>query len=172
LSEEEVAAYRVFAEKYAKTVEKNSVKWQKLLKDRKKLEHILSSKAKSVVNLIRQGIPPQHRGEVWYLLSGAGKKAEFASQYYSYLLANIATAANPTTVANIDLDLHRTFPENILCQSPDFRDKLRRILIAYSIRNPSVGTHHPRHSAVRHLRHARVLSVNECHRGGVVVLHE
>lgn len=48
--------------------------------------------------------------------------------------------ANPSPASfEIEKDLHRTFPNNVVFESADGIDALRRVLLAYSVRNPTVG---------------------------------
>ena len=97
------------------------------------------NRGKNLRTLIRRGIPPEIRGDLWYKLSGASEKAQVNDNYYDYLCAFSSTRSNPRASQNIDLDLHRTFPEHPYFQANIGREKLRRVLIAYSIRNPAVG---------------------------------
>lgn len=47
---------------------------------------------------------------------------------------------NPTqAISEIEKDLHRTFPNNAVFETTEGIDTLRRVLVAYSVRNPTVG---------------------------------
>eukprot|EP01119_Soliformovum_irregulare_P013399 TRINITY_DN3555_c0_g1_i4.p1 TRINITY_DN3555_c0_g1~~TRINITY_DN3555_c0_g1_i4.p1 ORF type:complete len:1271 (+),score=446.37 TRINITY_DN3555_c0_g1_i4:64-3813(+) len=131
--------YNTWALEYSKDMEKRLQAWQQLYRQRGGIELTLENRGKSVKQLIRRGIPPELRGDLWYRLSGAADKASMNNNYYDYLLAFSDTQSNPRTVNNIDLDLHRTFPEHAYFQSNIGREKLRRVLLAFSIRNPAIG---------------------------------
>lgn len=89
--------------------------------------------------LIRNGVPPPIRGDVWWRCSGGAQmQAEaIASQAYSVLVSKIPEL-DPHVVNEVDKDLPRTMPELSLEQSPVLAS-LRRILLAYAIRNPVLG---------------------------------
>ena len=118
--------------------------------------------------LVRENIPPALRGTVWLLLSGAKQlQATHPSEYQQLLheSANIKTLATadiervrhhpPFTGIRLSdcsathlasnrphhphQDLARTFPEHPFYQNPEGLNSMRRVLIAYSFRNPNVG---------------------------------
>lgn len=111
---------------------------------KKKFLQIFSSKVKTqkqVKFLIRGGVPPELRGNVWWACSGAGGKMAEAGpeDQYSVLLTRI-DALNGTSMANdIEKDLLRTFPERINAGNSSTVDSLRRVLRAYALRNKEVG---------------------------------
>ena len=57
------------------------------------------------------------------------------SGYYERLLNKTVYAFEK----DIDKDVNRTFPNHTFFCSPSAKDSVRRVLLAYSIRNPSVG---------------------------------
>lgn len=66
------------------------------------------------------------------------------NDYYNELLNK--ASSNPTekiktSIAAIEKDLFRTFPDNIVFQNKDSQclQMLKRILTAYAVRNPNVG---------------------------------
>ncbi|KAI8600656.1 rab-GTPase-TBC domain-containing protein [Dissophora ornata] len=88
-------------------------------------------------DLARGGIPVMYRNKIWQEASGALDMR--LPGYYKDLL----TLLNPETCqcwGDIDMDLHRTFPTNVLF-GPGGQgiEKLKNILLAYSLHNPSVG---------------------------------
>jgi len=89
--------------------------------------------------LIRNGVPPPIRGDVWWRCSGGAQmQAEAsASQAYSVLVSKIPEL-DPHVVNEVDKDLPRTMPELSLEESPVL-ESLRKILLAYAIRNPVLG---------------------------------
>lgn len=112
-------------------------------------------------NLLRAGVPPQLRGQVWWMCSGAADKKAAADESYAQLVAR-RQYLSKSAVMDIEKDLPRTFPVD-LSQSQDLgasagltaasgvwendrarrRNKsiseLRRVLQAYSVRNPAIG---------------------------------
>jgi hypothetical protein len=114
-------------------------------------------------NLVRGGIPPQLRGQVWWMCSGAADLKEAATESYAELVQRSHTLSKSTAM-DIEKDLPRTFPVD-LNQSQDMSasfgagvssasgvwendgarrryksiSELRRVLQAYSLRNPSIG---------------------------------
>ncbi|KAF8963126.1 rab-GTPase-TBC domain-containing protein [Flammula alnicola] len=86
--------------------------------------------------LVRSGIPLVYRSKVWLESSGALEMRE--PGIFQDLLAE---ADGPDSVANeIEKDVGRTMPLNIFFGGDGAGvDKLRRVLIAYSRRNRSVG---------------------------------
>ncbi|KAG2772621.1 hypothetical protein Pcac1_g16549 [Phytophthora cactorum] len=90
--------------------------------------------------LARAGIPRHLRERAYVNLSGASEKqANAGPNYYSDLVKKAETMETET-FRQIELDIDRTFGHSgtTIC-SESGRDQLRRILRAYSLRNPSVG---------------------------------
>jgi hypothetical protein len=93
-----------------------------------------------LAELARAGIPRHLRERAYMNLSGASEKqANAGPDYYADLIKK-AAAMETETFRQIELDIDRTFGHSgtTVC-SESGRDKLRRILRAYSLRNPSVG---------------------------------
>jgi Rab-GTPase-TBC domain/FYVE zinc finger/LIM domain len=101
--------------------------------------------SKTVKKLVRGGIPPELRGKVWPLLCGAvDMRAMSPDGMYASLVAQekqLPSDADRSHIVQIDKDLRRTFPQNINFDGPEAEGIhiLRRILVAYSFHNPSVG---------------------------------
>jgi hypothetical protein len=95
---------------------------------------------KKVKKLIRAGIPAVFRSQIWWACSGGADKMKKASaaQQYPALPKEDSGALTPSA-HEIEKDLHRTFPNNENISSDDGLTVLRRVLIAYSVRNPVVG---------------------------------
>ncbi|GJJ72248.1 small G protein signaling modulator 3 [Entomortierella parvispora] len=87
--------------------------------------------------LTRGGIPVMYRNKIWQEASGAFDLRQ--PGYYKDLLSRQNPESCPCW-GDIEMDLHRTFPTNILF-GPGGQgiDKLKNILIAYSLHNPTVG---------------------------------
>ncbi|KAG0201964.1 hypothetical protein BGX28_005349 [Mortierella sp. GBA30] len=88
-------------------------------------------------DLTRGGIPVVYRNKIWQEASGAYDIRQ--PGYYKGLLSRQDLEACQCW-GDIELDLHRTFPTNILFGPGGHGiDKLKNVLIAYSLHNPSVG---------------------------------
>ena len=70
--------------------------------------------------------------------SGASREIYNNSNYYSNLLKYSKKVHCPSA-GQIELDLKRTFPDEPYCMEEHFLNKLRNILVCYSIRNSSIG---------------------------------
>ncbi|KAI0833838.1 TBC-domain-containing protein [Trametes gibbosa] len=86
--------------------------------------------------LVRNGIPLAYRSKAWLECSGALEMRE--PGVFTDLLAECD--ASSSVVREIDKDVCRTMPLNIFFgRTGAGVEKLRRVLVAYSKRNPSVG---------------------------------
>ncbi|KAI0648684.1 TBC-domain-containing protein [Trametes meyenii] len=86
--------------------------------------------------LVRNGIPLAYRSKAWLECSGALDMRE--PGVFADLLAEVD--ASSSVVREIDKDVCRTMPLNIFFgRTGAGVEKLRRVLMAYSKRNPSVG---------------------------------
>lgn len=96
-----------------------------------------SSELKS---LLRCGVPKVHRQRVWrWIISHQLKQIRSAGHYHNLLKK--CENAEHTASQQIELDLHRTLPNNKHFMSPtsQFIPKLRRVLLAFSWQNPTIG---------------------------------
>jgi hypothetical protein len=90
--------------------------------------------------LVRMGIPPDLRGRVWSRMIGSAAKDKEPADYYQQLLVKAELPSNRSSIVQIEKDLHRTFPNNVVYEKEGSGiGMLRRILTAYSVRNPVVG---------------------------------
>jgi hypothetical protein len=111
---------------------------------KKKFMQVFSSKMKTqkqVKYLVRSGVPPELRGQVWWACSGAAEKrmAAPADQQYTVLLTRLSELDSTHIANDIEKDLLRTFPERINSSNTRTIDALRRCLRAYALRNTEVG---------------------------------
>ncbi|URD88829.1 TBC domain containing protein [Musa troglodytarum] len=89
--------------------------------------------------LVRKGIPPVLRPNVWLSVSGAAKKRSTVPEsYYDDLIRATEGKVTPAT-RQIDHDLPRTFPSHPWLDSPEGQASLRRVLVGYSFRDSDVG---------------------------------
>jgi hypothetical protein len=90
--------------------------------------------------VLRHGIPPEYRGQMWSELVGArAKRATKPATYYTTILKKATRESSASISAeDIEKDLDRTFPENIFFNKMG-KERLRNVLLAYSERNPKVG---------------------------------
>ncbi|KAI0091279.1 rab-GTPase-TBC domain-containing protein [Irpex rosettiformis] len=96
----------------------------------------LSSDRREFDRLVRQGIPLAYRSKVWFECSGALEMRE--PGLFSDLLSEVDEGSN--AVREIEKDVCRTMPLNVFFgRTGAGVDKLRRVLKAYSWRNPAVG---------------------------------
>ncbi|KAJ3765430.1 GTPase activating rab protein [Lentinula raphanica] len=97
---------------------------------------------KEFARLVRKGIPLVYRSKLWFECSGGLEMRE--PGLFRDLLAEVARdqhdGAQGGVLAEIEKDVGRTMPLNVFFggDGPGV-DKLRRVLTAYSRRNPAVG---------------------------------
>lgn len=134
--------YRV---RYVAAADKSQDAWRQRWQAYMVAHHDLREFAKTeeLKLLIRGGIPADLRNAVWggcvrCLMQGEYEKA--GASYYANLLKDHASAPSKAT-KQIELDLMRTMPNNMHYCRPDSDGitKLRRVLSAYSWRNPDIG---------------------------------
>jgi len=110
--------------------------------------------------LVRKGIPNRLRGRVWMEVTGAAQLLASNAGIYQKLVEEADEAARPEALSQIELDLHRTFPDhpgfNAKVRGPEGSSpprgsrqggpletpsvqSLRRVLRAYAARNGAVG---------------------------------
>lgn len=90
--------------------------------------------------LLRAGVPREHRPRVWRWLIHLRVYHLHSPGRYQELLSRGQTREHPAA-RQIELDLNRTFPNNkhFTCPTSVFPDKLRRVLLAFSWQNPTIG---------------------------------
>ena len=112
----------------------------------KKISDIFISRQKTrntVKTLIRDGVPPELRGKVWFYMLGANKKMESEEISYATYSSpeSFLTISKTNIPKEIEKDVGRTFPTRLLVMNNalEFRMRLTRVLMAYAIRNKVVG---------------------------------
>lgn len=121
----------------------------KKLKDKSKLrlwydyfrrngKNLTLSKQRMFQKLIRVGLPNRLRGEMWELTSGAMYLRFQELGTYEKLLKD-HKGEQSLAIEEIEKDLYRSLPEYPAYQSEEGIDRLRRVLTAYSWKNPDLG---------------------------------
>ncbi|KAF9449409.1 TBC-domain-containing protein [Macrolepiota fuliginosa MF-IS2] len=88
--------------------------------------------------LVQVGLPNRLRGEMWETLSGSIYLRYANPGYYDRLLQE-HKGRTSTSTEDIEKDLHRSLPEYAGYQSEEGISALRRVLQAYSFKNPELG---------------------------------
>ncbi|KAJ7595834.1 rab-GTPase-TBC domain-containing protein [Mycena floridula] len=88
--------------------------------------------------LVQVGLPNRLRGEMWETLSGSIFLRFSNPGYYERLLEE-NKGRSSTSTEDIEKDLHRSLPEYAGYQSEEGIGALRRVLQAYSFKNPELG---------------------------------
>jgi len=95
----------------------------------------LACKPKDLKTLVRKGIPPELRGEVWWSILGCEERRRLTPDAYArYLSENLDTKV----AEEIDRDLARTFPNHRKFRKAEGRAELRNILRAFARHAPEV----------------------------------
>ncbi|GAB5586532.1 GTPase activating protein (GAP) [Umbelopsis nana] len=88
--------------------------------------------------LVRIGLPNTLRGEIWEMCSGSAYLRFYHQGEYDRILKEYEGSTSLST-EEIEKDLNRSLPEYAAYQSPEGINKLRRVLTAYSWKNPALG---------------------------------
>ncbi|CAO3670069.1 unnamed protein product [Umbelopsis ramanniana] len=88
--------------------------------------------------LVRIGLPNTLRGEIWEMCAGSAYLRFYNPGEYERLLKEYEGETSQST-EEIEKDLNRSLPEYAAYQSEDGINKLRRVLTAYSWKNPALG---------------------------------
>jgi hypothetical protein len=87
--------------------------------------------------LIAKGTPQYCRQNLWLLCSGAKQEIANNTFYYENIL-KLSKEVPSLYEKQIDKDIKRTNSE-LLKKNPEFKTKMKNILMCYSIRNSSIG---------------------------------
>lgn len=88
--------------------------------------------------LVRVGLPNRLRGEIWELCCGSMfLRLDHAGEYEKLLQEN--EGKKSVAIEEIEKDLNRSLPEYAAYQDKEGIDRLRRVLTAYSWKNPDIG---------------------------------
>lgn len=118
------------------------MKWEKFLIS---LGQRTPHRSRELKLMLREGISPQFRGKVWKIcidLAVSDMRSVCGSEYYKNLVerANRSTTICPIR-HQVELDLLRTLPNNRYyeCYESSGIPRLKNILLAFSVHNPTVG---------------------------------
>eukprot|EP01111_Echinosteliopsis_oligospora_P012293 TRINITY_DN4194_c1_g2_i1.p1 TRINITY_DN4194_c1_g2~~TRINITY_DN4194_c1_g2_i1.p1 ORF type:complete len:479 (-),score=70.92 TRINITY_DN4194_c1_g2_i1:56-1468(-) len=95
-------------------------------------------KTRKLRQLVRDGIVPELRGQVWLVTSGAINSISVQPGYYDQLKTKYKGQVSVAT-EEIDKDIHRTLAHHEFFKTDEGIQKLRNVLTTYSWRNPSIG---------------------------------
>lgn len=96
------------------------------------------SRQKMFYKLLRVGLPNRLRGEIWELTTGAMfLRFQELGTYQKILEDN--KGKDSQAIEEIEKDLNRSLPEYPAYQSQEGIGRLRRVLTAYSWKNPELG---------------------------------
>ena len=88
--------------------------------------------------LVRVGLPNRLRGEIWELCCGSMYlRLDHPGEYEKILVEN--KDKKSLALEEIEKDLNRSLPEYAAYQSTEGIERLRKVLTAYSWKNPDVG---------------------------------
>ncbi|ORX57984.1 TBC-domain-containing protein [Hesseltinella vesiculosa] len=96
------------------------------------------SKTPRFGKLVRVGLPNRLRGEIWETCSGAIYLRFMNQGLYQQLLED-NKGKSSLSLEEIEKDLNRSLPEYSAYQTPQGIDSLRRVLSAYSWKDPELG---------------------------------
>lgn len=88
--------------------------------------------------LVQVGLPNRLRGEMWETLSGSLYIRFVSPGVYERILEE-NKGRTSTSTEEIEKDLHRSLPEYSAYQTEEGIGALRRVLQAYSFKNPETG---------------------------------
>ncbi|WPK25152.1 hypothetical protein PUMCH_002455 [Australozyma saopauloensis] len=95
-------------------------------------------KTPTFAKLVRVGLPNRLRGEIWELNCGSMyMRIDHKDEYEKLLTDN--ENKHSIAVEEISKDLYRSLPEYAAYQDPEGIERLRRVLVAYSWKNPDIG---------------------------------
>lgn len=88
--------------------------------------------------LVQVGLPNKLRGEIWETLSGS-MYLRFSNPGLYLQILEDNKGKTSASIDDIEKDLHRSLPEYSAYQDEEGIATLRRVLTAYSFRNPELG---------------------------------
>lgn len=123
--------YGDFMSEYYRVLARRTKRWEEL-KDTEK-----HKKNSTLKRFVRKGIPISHRTSAWMIISGAQLLREESMLTYNELKQQIN---NQTIIDMIQIDLPRTFPDNIyFCSDSHLPSQLFNILATFAHQNSDVS---------------------------------
>lgn len=131
-----------FMQAYFAVLARRSARWNKRFVPLAKFKPHAVLPQPAAKRFVRKGVPANLRADVWMVCSGADAQLAQNPGHYQRLLGQEQAAAS--AVAQIELDLHRTFPNNThfsaqRSTNPDRVAQLKRILTAHAVAAPDTG---------------------------------
>ncbi|XP_064639427.1 growth hormone-regulated TBC protein 1-A-like isoform X2 [Lineus longissimus] len=127
--------YQDFMSSYLRVLARRAAKWDVMVKNKERVK-----KSVKVKRYVRKGIPNEHRPMVWMCVSGAQERMEANPDLFQKLLSG---PKDQQLMETIQMDLYRTFPENIffkdLKDPKSLRGHLQNVLVAFGHHNKSIG---------------------------------
>ncbi|XP_071085226.1 growth hormone-regulated TBC protein 1-like [Haliotis cracherodii] len=131
-------SYEEFMASYLSVLARRAQRWKNTVGD----QTTAISKSRKIKRFCRKGIPSDIRADVWMVVSGAEQRRMADPELYQRLVDNQLDDTHPVQCA-INLDIHRTFPENIhfadTVDANGLRKPLCRVLSAVAKNNTQVG---------------------------------
>eukprot|EP01114_Cavostelium_apophysatum_P017202 TRINITY_DN5053_c0_g1_i2.p1 TRINITY_DN5053_c0_g1~~TRINITY_DN5053_c0_g1_i2.p1 ORF type:complete len:966 (-),score=325.96 TRINITY_DN5053_c0_g1_i2:59-2956(-) len=113
--------------------------WDRYLSKYKQNGFCVLKELHSLKILLKTGMPEHLRPVLWPVCSGSLYKWIAQPGHYQELLKLYNNDESSISMADIDKDLHRSFPFHPFFQKKENLQILRRILVAYSWRNSAIG---------------------------------
>eukprot|EP00743_Colponemidia_sp_Colp-15_P002783 GILK01003011.1.p1 GENE.GILK01003011.1~~GILK01003011.1.p1 ORF type:complete len:414 (-),score=93.17 GILK01003011.1:96-1337(-) len=132
-SDDMAADKQQYLENFQPTARRRSARWAKFFEKNGEIDISTPEKVKA---LVRKGIPDAKRGELWQVCSGARERQLENPGYFAKLTEK---SPDPAIADQIELDLQRTFPSNREFRTDDGINKLRTVLRAFAVHNPTVA---------------------------------
>ncbi|KAL4226749.1 Growth hormone-regulated TBC protein 1 [Mactra antiquata] len=127
--------YDAFMAEYLPVMTRRALRWEKVIGNASRI-----NKSRTVKRFCRKGIPASLRPMVWMSITGADVRMESNPHLYQQMLsANHDRELTET----IEMDIHRTFPDNAYFSNPNdnkcLRKPLYNILISIGHRNKTIA---------------------------------
>lgn len=127
--------YDAFMSAYLPVMTRRASRWSQVLGQQANY-----TKSRTVKRFCRKGIPSAERPKAWMCLSGAEDRMRTNPHLYQQMLA---ADHNKELVETINMDIHRTFPDNMYFASKNDTKSLRKplfnVLVAIGHRNRTLG---------------------------------
>lgn len=123
--------YENFMSQYIRTLAKRSKRWEDLSRSDK------YKRSNTLKRFVRKGIPSSEREAAWMAISGAQILKHESHAHYSTLKKSIN---NPAIIEMIQIDVPRTFPDNIFFTKDNtLPTQLFNVLATFAHHNKEVG---------------------------------